>query len=87
MFIFAFDVISPVITISPFPATVSHATLEYGSCDKQASNTLSDIKSHSLSGCPSVTLSLVNNFFIFSSLKNKKTNLRISVQYKKETLT
>ena len=41
--ILAFEVISPVITTSPLPATVSQATLEYGSLAKQASNTLSDI--------------------------------------------
>jgi hypothetical protein len=36
---------------------VSMATLEFGSWDKQASKIESDIKSHILSGCPSVTLS------------------------------
>ena len=61
----AFEVISPVTKIWPFPATVSQATLEYGSFSKYASNTLSEIKSHNLSGCPSVTLSDVNNLFDF----------------------
>ena len=39
----AFDDISPVTNTSPFPATVSHATLAFESCFKYASKTLSDM--------------------------------------------
>ena len=61
----ATEVISPVTKTCPFPATVSQATLANLSFSKYASNILSDIVSHNLSGCPSVTLSDVNNLIIF----------------------
>ena len=52
-------VICPVTYILLFDAITSTATLEYLSSFKKASKILSAIKSHSLSGCPLVTLSLV----------------------------
>jgi len=41
----AVEVISPVTITSPLLATVSHATLEFSSFSKYASNILSEIKS------------------------------------------
>eukprot|EP00442_Polarella_glacialis_P038996 CAMPEP_0115057966 /NCGR_PEP_ID=MMETSP0227-20121206/6066_1 /TAXON_ID=89957 /ORGANISM="Polarella glacialis, Strain CCMP 1383" /LENGTH=185 /DNA_ID=CAMNT_0002442857 /DNA_START=762 /DNA_END=1320 /DNA_ORIENTATION=- len=46
---------SPRIITMPDLVTASHMTLESASCARQASNTASDTRSHSLSGCPSVT--------------------------------
>lgn len=56
-----------------FPlVAVSHATLLFGSSLKQASKTESETKSHSLSGCPRVTDSLLNkkvdSFYYFDSI-------------------
>ena len=59
MSIIEFDVICPATTTLSFEIKVSTATLEFLSCSKQASKIESDIKSHTLSGCPSVTDSLV----------------------------
>src|SRR5260221_6332346 len=56
-------VISPATSTSPVVVAVSQATRAMGSCAKIASSTLSEIWSHSLSGCPSVTDSLVKNAF------------------------
>ena len=53
-------VISPATKTMPVVVTVSHATRAVGSCSKMASSTASDIWSHILSGCPSVTDSDVN---------------------------
>ena len=54
---FAFVVTCPAIVIKSFEANVSTATLDNLSCFRHSSNMLSEIKSHTLSGCPSVTLS------------------------------
>src|SRR5260221_2282297 len=56
-------VISPATSTSPVVVAVSQATRAMGSCAKIASSTLSEIWSHNLSGCPSVTDSLVKNAF------------------------
>src|SRR6266581_7830520 len=56
-------VISPAINTRPVVVAVSQATRAIGSCTKIASSTPSEIWSHSLSGCPSVTDSLVKNDF------------------------
>src|SRR5579864_9155299 len=48
-------VTSPKIMTKPVAAEVSHATRALGSCDRMASSTASEIWSHTLSGCPSVT--------------------------------
>ena len=62
---FAVVVICPA-TIILFPvAKVSTATLEFESCFKHSSKIVSEIKSHNLSGCPSVTLSDVKYFLTF----------------------
>ena len=60
MSIWACVVISPKTTTSPVVTAVSHATRECGSCARQASSTASEIWSHILSGCPSVTDSEVS---------------------------
>ena len=44
----------------PVVAVHSQATCPWGSCSRMASSTASDIWSHILSGCPSVTDSEVN---------------------------
>ena len=59
----AFVVISPVTSTNPVHDAVSHATRLIGSCSINASKIASDIASHTLSGCPSVTDSEVNNLF------------------------
>src|SRR5690242_10912559 len=56
-------VISPATSTSPVVVAVSQATRESGSCASSASSTPSLIWSQSLSGWPSVTLSLVKNAF------------------------
>src|SRR6266571_2706825 len=56
-------VISPATSTKPVVVAVSQATRAIGSCAKIASSTASEIWSHSLSGCPSVTDSLVKNAF------------------------
>src|SRR2546425_839174 len=56
-------VISPATSTKPVVVAVSHATRAMGSCAKIASSTPSEIWSQSLSGCPSVTDSLVKNAF------------------------
>src|SRR5689334_14414622 len=48
-------VISPMTRINPVVVAVSQATRASGSFARIASSTASDIWSHSLSGCPSVT--------------------------------
>src|SRR5438034_6281825 len=58
-------VISPATSTSPVVVAVSHATRAIGSCARMASSTPSEIWSQSLSGCPSVTDSLVKNTFGF----------------------
>src|SRR6266480_6975790 len=58
-------VISPATSTSPVVVAVSQATLARGSWAKMASSTPSDIWSQSLSGCPSVTDSLVKKDFGF----------------------
>jgi hypothetical protein len=52
-------VISPATRIRPVVVAASQATRASGSSRSIASSTPSLIWSHSLSGCPSVTLSLV----------------------------
>ena len=59
--------ISPIIITMPVVHAVSHATRAMGSSFKMASRTASEIWSHTLSGCPSVTDSDVNNFFAIRS--------------------
>src|SRR6266849_8311274 len=56
-------VISPATSTKPVVVAVSHATRAMGSCAKIASSTPSEIWSQSLSGCPSVTDSLVKKAF------------------------
>src|SRR5205823_11166996 len=58
-------VISPATSTRPVVVALSQATRATGSCAKIASSTPSEIWSHSLSGCPSVTDSLVKNAFGF----------------------
>ena len=68
--IFAFVVISPA-TITLLPVSiVSTATLDSLSCLKHSSNIVSDIKSATLSGCPSVTLSLVKKYLLYFNLNS-----------------
>ena len=55
--------ISPATNTNPVVTVVSQATLACGSFSKSASNIASDIWSHILSGCPSVTDSEVNKCF------------------------
>src|SRR6266478_8575810 len=57
---YALVVISPAMTTRPVAVRVSQATRLYGSCARQASRIASEIWSAILSGCPSVTDSLVN---------------------------
>ena len=66
---FAFVVISPVTSTNPVQLAVSQATRLIGSSAIHASRIASEIASHILSGCPSVTDSDVNNLFsiVFSS--------------------
>ncbi len=59
----AFVVISPVTRTNPVQLAVSQATRLIGSCSKHASRMASETMSQTLSGCPSVTDSEVNNFF------------------------
>ena len=59
--------ITPAARIIPFVASTSQATLDSGSNFKHSSRMLSAIRSHSLSGCPSVTDSAVYNRFIIKS--------------------
>src|SRR5437867_10374750 len=54
-------VISPATRMSPVVVAVSQATRAAGSWTIMASRTPSEIWSQSLSGCPSVTDSLVKN--------------------------
>ena len=56
----AFDVTSPDTTTKSVVTIVSTATLESGSCFRYSSKNASEILSHTLSGCPSVTDSDVN---------------------------
>lgn|GEM_PF-1855478 len=64
-----------LVVISPATITIhvvvsdSHATLEYGSCAKHASKTASEIWSHILSGCHSVTDSQVMKCFMRKRVK------------------
>ena len=64
----AFVVISPVTRMKPVQLAVSHATRLIGSCCMHASSIASDTASQSLSGCPSVTDSDVNNNFSINYL-------------------
>src|SRR5713226_1985630 len=69
MSIQAVVVISPATRTRPVVVAVSHATRAMGSWAMMASSTPSEIWSQSLSGCPSVTDSLVKNVFgIFMKL-------------------
>ena len=62
------DVIKALL---PVVVAVSQATRLMGSCAKRASRIASEMASHILSGCPSVTDSDVNNLLsMFSSLDN-----------------
>ena len=54
-------VTSPTTCTCPVVTSVSTATRERGSCARSASRTESLIASQILSGCPSVTDSLVNS--------------------------
>src|SRR5450759_1572399 len=56
-------VISPATSTRPVVVAVSQATRASGSWANMASSTPSEIWSHSLSGCPSVTDSLVKKDF------------------------
>src|SRR5690349_8322914 len=56
-----FDVTSPATNTMPVVVIDSTATRESGSCLRKSSRTASEIWSHTLSGCPSVTLSEVNS--------------------------
>src|SRR5712691_7358661 len=58
-------VISPATSTRPVVVAVSQATRATESCARIASSTPSEIWSHSLSGCPSVTDSLVKKDFGF----------------------
>ena len=60
---YAFVVISPVTSTKPVQHAVSHATLLMGSCLMHSSRIASEMASHTLSGCPSVTDSEVNSLF------------------------
>ena len=87
---YAFVVISPVTNTIPIVAIVSHATRESLSCDRSESSTESDILSHTLSGCPSVTDSDVNNFFANSKnyvflfeAKGQSLKSSLRIHYKK----
>src|SRR5258708_4484796 len=51
---------SPATTIRCVVTSVSHATRAYGSAPRNMSTTVSEIRSATLSGCPSDTDSLVN---------------------------
>ena len=51
--------ISPITNTSPVVIAVSHATRLMGSCSINASKIASEMASHILSGCPSVTDSYV----------------------------
>ena len=59
----ALDVISPATTATPVVIIVSHATRLVGSWASMASRIASEIWSATLSGCPSLTLSLENTKF------------------------
>ena len=50
-----FDVTSPATVTKSVDTSVSTATLDSGSCLRNSSNIASEIWSHTLSGCPSVT--------------------------------
>ena len=52
---FACVVISPIMRTRPVVTAVSQATRLFGSCSRHASRTASEMASHTLSGCPSVT--------------------------------
>ena len=56
-------VISPITTTIPVVAKLSHATRAFGSSLMIESKTASEIWSHILSGCPSVTDSEVKKNF------------------------
>ena len=58
---YAFVEISPMTITIPVVVQVSHATRLIGSCSNSASKIASEIWSQTLSGCPSVTDSDVNN--------------------------
>ena len=60
-------VISPMTSTMPVVAAVSQATRPMGSCSSTASSTLSETRSHSLSGWPCVTDSEVKIFLLFIS--------------------
>src|SRR5690606_13253516 len=55
---------SPARTIRLVVVSVSQATRANGSCDKYRSTMLSEIRSQTLSGCPSETDSLVKRKFL-----------------------
>ena len=57
---YALVVISPATKTVPVVVAVSQATRESGSWRRHSSSIPSDTRSQSLSGCPSVTDSLVN---------------------------
>ena len=65
----AFVVISPITSAIPVVTMDSHATRLFLSCVSIASRTASDIWSHILSGCPSVTDSDVNKRVAINSSK------------------
>src|SRR5947209_20619218 len=78
-------VISPATSTRPVVVAVSQATRAIGSWARIASRTPSEIWSHSLSGCPSVTDSLVKNDFGFF-MKSLIMGL-ISFRYNEKTVT
>src|SRR3989344_3664476 len=67
---------SPATTQTPLVTSASTATRPRGSSFSTASRMASEIWSQSLSGCPSVTDSEVNNFFINSTKLRKDTKIR-----------
>src|SRR5919198_3571613 len=69
-----FDVTSPATNTMPVVVIDSTATRESGSCLRKSSRIASDIWSHTLSGCPPVTLSEVKSH-LFTICKLTPTSL------------
>src|SRR5215210_2956157 len=66
-------VISPATTTSPVVTSVSQATRALGSCSIAASRIVSEIWSAILSGCPSVTDSLVKRCEVLAPTSSLST--------------
>ena len=83
---FALLVISPITIIVPAVTAVSQATRLNGSPFMNSSSIASEIISHILSGCPSVTDSEVNIFrsiFFSFPYNNKKCYIIFNIYYSK----